>query len=79
MILFSLFKPASRNPVDPPQGQAYPRQDLRDRLNGLRREILLIGEELDAAYVGAAGDLHELEARGRDRLRRQTRGPFHHH
>jgi len=80
MILFSLFTRASRT-LAPPQGQASWIRDLRDRLGRFRRGILPTDEELDAEYLGAAGDLHDLEARmrERDRPRLQTRGPFHHH
>jgi Protein of unknown function (DUF3563) len=48
-------------------------------LRSLRRELLPTDEERDAAYLAAAGDLHELEflMRELDRSGRQRRGPFH--
>ena len=71
MILFSLCKLASRN---------LPRLPgiLGHRLGGLRREFLPTERERDAAYLGAAGDLHDLEFRIRelDQAGRRTRGPF---
>jgi hypothetical protein len=66
MILFSLFNLISHNLASPPQSQASRLQELRDRLKRLRRQLLPTGAELDAAYVGAADDLYELEARIRE-------------
>ncbi len=68
MIFFSLCKLASR-PL--PAG-------LGRRLGRLRREVLPTDGERDAAYLGAAGDRHDLEFRIRelDRSGRGARGPF---
>jgi hypothetical protein len=68
MIFFSLCKLASR-PL--PGG-------LGRRLKRLRREVLPTDGERDAAYLGAAGDRHDLEFRIRelDRSGRRARGPF---
>ena len=65
MILFSLFNLATHN-LASPQSQAYRLQDRTGRLKRLRRQLLPTGAELDAAYVGAAGDLYQLEARIRE-------------
>jgi hypothetical protein len=71
MILFSLCKLASRNLPRLPRS-------LEHRLRGLRREFLPTDGERDAAYLGAAGDRHDLEFRIReiDRSGRRARGPF---
>jgi uncharacterized protein DUF3563 len=68
MILFLLCKLVSR-PL--PGG-------LGRRLGRLRREILPTDGERDAAYLGAAGDRHDLEFRIKelDRSGRRARGPF---
>ena len=68
MILYSLCKLAAR-PL--PGG-------LGRRLGRLRREFLPTDRERDAAYLGAAGDRHELEFRIKeiDRSGRGARGPF---
>lgn len=71
MILFSLCKLASRNLPRLPRS-------LRHRLRGFRREFLPTDRERDAAYLGAAGSLHDLEFRIRelDEAGRRARGPF---
>ncbi len=71
MIFFSLCKLASR-PL------ALPLGGLGRRLIRLRREVLPTEGERDAAYLGAAGDRHDLEFRIRelDRSGRRARGPF---
>jgi hypothetical protein len=45
----------------------------------LRREFLPTDEERDAAYLGSARNLHDLEFRIQelDRVDRQSRTPFH--
>jgi hypothetical protein len=68
MILFSLCKLAA----GPLPGTLW------RRFGGLRREFLPTEGERDAAYLGAAGDRHDLEFRIReiDRSGRRARGPF---
>ena len=68
MILFSLCKLAAR----PLPGTLW------RRLGRLRRAFLPSDRERDAAYLGAAGDRHDLEFRIReiDRAGRGARGPF---
>ena len=71
MILFSLCKLASRNLPRLPRS-------LEHRLRGLMREFLPTDRERETAYLGAAGDRHDLEFRIKelDRAGRRTRGPF---
>jgi Protein of unknown function (DUF3563) len=68
MIFFSLCKLASR-PLP---------ESLWRRLGRLRREFLPTDGERDAAYLGAAGDRHDLEFRMKelDQSGRRARGPF---
>jgi hypothetical protein len=58
---------------------AFPSSRLRQRLKELRREFLPTDDERDAAYLGMARNLHDLEFRMQelDRARRQSRTPFH--
>ena len=71
MILLSLFDLALRKLPPLPTS-------LGSGLGRLRREVLPTDEECDAAYLAAAGDLHELEfrMRGLNRPVRQRRGAF---
>ena len=52
---------------------------LSQWLRELRREFLPTDDERDAAYLGMARNLHDLEFRMQelDRARRQSRTPFH--
>ncbi|WP_409565002.1 DUF3563 family protein [Microvirga sp.] len=58
---------------------AFPSSGLRQRLKELRRRFLPTDKERDAAYLGTARNLHDLEFRMHelDRARRQSRTPFH--
>jgi hypothetical protein len=60
-------------------GKAFFSSRLRQRLKELRREFLPTDAECDAAYLGTARNLHDLEFRMQelDRARRQSRTPFH--
>ena len=71
MILFSLCKLASGDLPSLPAG-------LEHGLGRLRRRFFPTASERDAAYLGGAGDLHELEFRIRelDRAGGLARGPF---
>ena len=59
--------------------RALPSSRLSQRLKELRRELLPTEEERDAAYLGTARNLHDLEFRmlELDRARRRSRTPFH--
>ncbi|MBM6583958.1 DUF3563 family protein [Microvirga sp. BT689] len=58
---------------------AFPSSRLGQRLKAMKREFLPTDEERDAAYLGSARNLHDLEFRMQelDRARRQSRTPFH--
>ena len=72
MIFLSFFNLALRI-------MALPSSRLSQRLKAIRREFLPTDEERDAAYLGMAPNLHDLEFRVQelDRARRQSRKPFH--
>ena len=72
MIFLSFFNLALR-------AMAFPSSRLSQRLKELRREFLPTDDERDAAYLGMARSLHDLESRMQelDRSKRQRRGPFH--
>jgi hypothetical protein len=72
LIFLSFFNLALR-------GISFPSRRLRQQLKELRREFLPTDAERDAAYLGTARNLHDLEFRMQeiDRARRQSRTPFH--
>jgi hypothetical protein len=61
------------------RAMAFPSSRLGQWLKELRREFLPTDEERDAAYLGSARNLHDLEFRIQelDRVDRQSRTPFH--
>ena len=72
MIFLSFFNLALR-------AMTFLSSRLSQRLKELRREFLPTDEERDAAYLGTARNLHDLEfcMQEIDRARRQSRTPFH--
>ncbi len=72
MIFLSFFNLALR-------AIKFPSSRLSQRLKELRREFLPTDEERDAAYLGMARNLHDLEFRMQeiDQARRQSRTLFH--
>jgi hypothetical protein len=72
LIFLSFLKFALR-------AMAFPSSRLSQQLKELRREFLPTDAERDAAYLGLARNLHDLEFRMQelDRARRQSRTPFH--
>jgi hypothetical protein len=58
---------------------AFRSSRLSQRLKAMRREFLPTDDERDAAYLGTARNLHDLEFRMQaiDRARRRSRTPFH--
>ncbi len=72
MIFLSILKLAFR-------AMTLPTSHLSHRFKAIRREFLPTDEERDAAYLGMAPNLHDLEFRVQelDRARRQSRTPFH--
>jgi hypothetical protein len=72
LIFLSFFNFALR-------AMALPSSRLSQRLKAMRRAFLPTDAERDAAYLGSARNLHDLEFRMQelDRARRQSRTPFH--